>query len=113
VLIVDDHPDFRDSARAMLEDAGFDVVGEAADGAEALTAVRQLHPAIVLLDIQLPDTDGFRVAEVLSQEPEPPAIVLISSREAAAYGHRVAASPARGFIPKLLLSGNALAELVG
>lgn len=97
----------------MLEVAGFDVVGEAADGAQALSAARRLRPAIVLLDIQLPDTDGFRVAESLAQEPEPPVIVLISSREAAAYGHRVAASPARGFIPKLLLSGNALAELVG
>ena len=113
VLIVDDHADFRDSARAMLEVAGFDVVGEAADGAAALAAVRRLQPAIVLLDIQLPDNDGFRVAERLAREPAPPTVVLISSREAAAYGDRVAASPVRGFIPKLLLSGNALAELVG
>ena len=65
MLIVDNHADFRDSARAMLEAAGFHVVGEAASGAQAIEAERQLQPAVVLLDIQLPDTDGFRVAEVL------------------------------------------------
>ena len=93
--------------------AGFDVVGEAANGTEARAATRQLQPAVVLLDIQLPDTDGFHVAEALAQEPGPPMVVLISSREAAAYGSRIAAAPARGFIPKLLLSGSALAELLG
>jgi DNA-binding NarL/FixJ family response regulator len=113
VLIVDDHEDFRDSARIMLEAAGFDVVGEAADGAQALLAEARLRPAVVLLDVQLPDTDGFAVAERLAREPDPPAIVLISSRDAAAYGDRVAASSARGFIAKIALSGRALAEVVG
>ncbi len=112
VLIVDDHPDFRDSARAMLEAAGFEVVGEATDGEEALSADRRSRPAVVLLDIQLPRVDGFQVAERLAAEPDPPVVVLVSSREAAAYGDRVASSPARGFISKVRLSGAALAELV-
>jgi DNA-binding NarL/FixJ family response regulator len=113
VLIVDDHADFRESARAMLEAAGFVVVGEAADGAEAVAAAARLRPALVLLDIQLPDVDGFEVAEELSRSADPPVVVLISSRDAEAYGDRVATSRARGFIPKFDLSGRSLAKLVG
>jgi DNA-binding NarL/FixJ family response regulator len=113
VLIVDDHADFRESARTMLEAAGYEVVGEAADAAEAVAAEARLHPALVLLDIQLPDIDGFRLAEALSDAADPPVVVLVSSRDAEAYGDRVAASPARGFIPKIDLSGRSLAKLVG
>ena len=97
----------------MLEAAGFEVVGEAVDGEEALSADRRSRPAVVLLDIQLPKVDGFQVAERLAAEPDPPVVVLVSSREAAAYGDRVASSPARGFISKVRLSGATLAELVG
>ena len=85
VLIVDDHAAFRASARALLQAEGFDVVGEAADGAAAVAAVAVLRPEIVLLDLQLPDLDGLRVAEQLAGAPDPPAVVLISSRDAAAY----------------------------
>jgi DNA-binding NarL/FixJ family response regulator len=113
VLIVDDHADFRESARALLEAEGFDVVGEAADGGEAIAEVERLRPDVVLLDIQLPDQDGFTVAERLAAEPASPAIVLISGREAAAYGPRIARASARGFIPKRALSGAALASLLG
>ena len=69
VLIVDDHPSFRASARALLQAEGFEVVGEAADGAEALRAAEELHPDVVLLDVQLPDTDGFDVATSASATP--------------------------------------------
>jgi DNA-binding NarL/FixJ family response regulator len=113
VLIVDDHADFRESARALLEADGFDVVGEAADGGEAIAEVERLRPDVVLLDIQLPDQDGFVVAERLASGPASPAIVLISGREAATYGPRIARASARGFIPKRALSGAALASLVG
>lgn len=113
VLIVDDHDAFRTSARALLEAEGFDVIGEAADGAEAVKAVATLRPDIVLLDIQLPGRDGLAVAEQLAADPDPPAVVLISSRDAAAYGPRLREAPARGFIPKSGLSGEALAALVG
>jgi DNA-binding NarL/FixJ family response regulator len=113
VLIVDDHAAFRASARALLQAEGFKVVGEAGDGAEALAAVAVLRPQIVLLDIQLPDLDGLTVAEQLAGTPDAPTVVLISSRDAAAYGPRLQATPARGFIPKSGLSGEALAALVG
>jgi DNA-binding NarL/FixJ family response regulator len=113
VLIVDDHSAFRASARALLEAEGFDVVGEAADGVGAVEAVAVLRPQIVLLDIQLPDLDGLAVAELLARAEDSPAVVLISSRDAAAYGPRLHRTPARGFIPKSGLSGEALAALVG
>jgi DNA-binding NarL/FixJ family response regulator len=113
VLIVDDHADFRSSATALLEAEGFAVVGSAADGATAVEAVMRLRPAVVLLDVQLPDTDGFAVAGRLAQLADPPRVVLISSRDAAAYGARLDAAPARGFLAKRELSGAALAALVG
>lgn len=112
VLIVDDHEDFRDAARNMLESAGFKVVGGAANAAEAIAEEARLKPAIVLLDIQLPDRDGFDVAERLARSPDPPKIILISSREASAYGDRVASSAALGFIAKLRLSGQTITELI-
>jgi DNA-binding NarL/FixJ family response regulator len=113
VLIVDDHAAFRASASTLLEAEGFAVVGEAADGDEAVAAVERLRPQIVLLDIQLPDRDGFAVAERLARTSDPPTVVLISSREAAAYGPRLEAAAAQGFITKRELSGRALASLVG
>jgi CheY-like chemotaxis protein len=72
VLIVDDHAAFRASARALLQAEGFDVIGEAANGAAAVEAVAALRPEIVLLDIQLPDLDGLAVAEQLAAAPDPP-----------------------------------------
>jgi DNA-binding NarL/FixJ family response regulator len=113
VLIVDDHPGFRSAARALLEADGFEVVGEAADGESGLAAAERLRPGLVLLDIQLPDLDGFEVARRLSQTEDPPAIVLVSSRDSSAYRRRLADSPARGFIPKSDLSGAAVTALVG
>jgi DNA-binding NarL/FixJ family response regulator len=113
VLIVDDHGGFRASARALLEAEGFNVVGEAADGAEALAAATVLHPDVVLLDIQLPGRDGFAVAEDLTAGPEPPVVVLISTRKAAVYAPRLARSPALGFLSKSSLSGPRLAALLG
>ena len=113
VLIVDDHAAFRASARALLQAEGFDVIGEATDGAEAVAAVAALRPQIVLLDIQLPGLDGLAVAEQLAAVPDPPTVVLISSRDAAVYGPRLQSTPARGFIPKSGLSGQALAALTG
>jgi DNA-binding NarL/FixJ family response regulator len=112
VLIVDDHEGFRTSARALLEADGFDVVGESADGGGALRALSELRPQVVLLDIQLPDMDGFAVAARLAETSDPPAVVLISSRDAAAYGPRLRATPSRGFIPKSELSGKTLADLI-
>ena len=109
VLIVDDHGAFRSAARALLEASGFDVVGEAADGTSALAAARQLRPDIVLLDVQLPDLDGFAVAERLALDTVRPAIVLTSSRSIGSFRRRLAANPGLTFIAKNDLSGEALA----
>jgi DNA-binding NarL/FixJ family response regulator len=113
VLIVDDHEGFRVSARALLEAEGFEVVGEAADGTGAIEGVGRLRPDVVLLDIQLPGLDGLAVAEQLAALPDPPAVVLTSSRDATVYGLRLRQTSARGFIPKSGLSGEALVALVG
>ena len=113
VLIVDDHAPFRSLARRLLTADGFDVFGEAADGASALDAARALRPDVVLLDVQLPDVDGFRVAQTLSEEPPPsPAVVLVSSRSGGDYGSRLTTSPARGFISKADLSGEGLQRVL-
>jgi DNA-binding NarL/FixJ family response regulator len=112
VLIVDDHPSFRASARTLLESEGYDVVGEAEDGASAIRAVAELHPDLVLLDIQLPDVDGFEVAERLKELEDRPAVVLTSSRDGKDYARCIECSGAKGFVPKAELSGAALAALL-
>jgi DNA-binding NarL/FixJ family response regulator len=112
VLIVDDSAGFRTSAAELLEAEGFDVVGAAEDAHEAVELTLRMRPEIVLLDVQLPDRDGFAVATRLAEEVEPPQVVLISSRDALAYGRRIADAPVRGFIAKRDLTGAALAALV-
>jgi len=112
VLIVDDHAAFRDAARALLEDDGFEVVGEAADGPAALAECARLRPALVLLDVQLPGLDGFAVAERLAGTRQPPDIVLVSNRSAATYRRRLAAAPVRGFLTKSDLATESLAALL-
>src|SRR5262245_38366224 len=113
ILIVDDHPSFRATARALLQAEGYTIVGEAVDGASALAAARELKPEVVLLDVQLPDTDGFAVAAELAREQHPPAVVLTSSRDASDFGPLVTESGARGFVPKAELSGETLTEALG
>jgi DNA-binding NarL/FixJ family response regulator len=112
LLIVDDHEEFRRSARALLEAGGFNVVGEASDAAAAMAEVVRLRPTLVLLDIQLPDSDGFDVAVLLAGLTDPPAVVLTSSRDRTAYRCRLAATPALGFVAKADLSSDALTALL-
>jgi DNA-binding NarL/FixJ family response regulator len=113
VLIVDDHDGFRESARSLLERHGLAIVGEARDGASALRSAGELRPDVVLLDVQLPDGDGFEVAARLAELEDAPAVVLISSRDRTDFGPLVAESGARGFIAKAELSGERIAALVG
>jgi DNA-binding NarL/FixJ family response regulator len=112
VLIVDDHHGFRSIARLMLESAGYEVAGEAVDGAEALELAGRLEPEVVLLDIELPGMNGFAVAEALAERPDPPAVVLVSGRRLSEFGRSVDGAPARGFIAKDDLSAEALAGLL-
>jgi DNA-binding NarL/FixJ family response regulator len=112
VLIVDDHPSFRASARIVLESEGFEVVGEAEDGASAISQWSLLRPEVVLLDVQLPDTDGFHVCAKLMGYDAHPKVILTSSRDSSDFGPLVTTSGARGFVPKAELSGERVQELL-
>jgi DNA-binding NarL/FixJ family response regulator len=112
LLIVDDHAGFRSFARALLETQGYVVLGEAPDGMSALAEVLALDPDVVLLDVALPDIDGFAVcARITERDATRPAVVLTSSRDASSYRQQLALSRARGFVPKSELSGAMLDSL--
>ncbi len=113
VVIIDDHAGFRSQVAQMLEAAGYEVVASCVDGSSGLAAMAALCPDVVLLDVQLPDTDGFKLLAELDPSADGPAVVLISSREAADYGARVGRSGAVGFITKAELSARSLAEVLG
>ncbi len=112
IVIVDDHPAFRAWARAVLAADGFRIAGEAADGASALAEVQAVQPDIVLLDVQLPDADGFEVAGALLAALPQSAVILTSSRDASAYEDDLART-GLPFIPKEELSGPAVRLMLG
>ena len=113
VLVVDDHAAFRHLVSRLLQEIGREVVGEAGSGEEALKESRRLKPDLVLLDIQLPDLDGLAVATTLRSEAEPPAVLLVSSRDARDYGSRLDGCGALGFMTKGDLSAESLKALLG
>ena len=111
ILIVDDHAPFRSCARNLLEAEGFEVVGEAENGAAALRLAEEVQPDVVLLDVHLPDFDGFEVAVRLRKLDPAPDVVLTSSRDD--YAALVEDSAARAFVRKDELSGDTLAAALG
>jgi len=112
VLIVDDHPAFRASAKLLLEAEGFDVVGEADNGAAAIEKSQLLAPDLVLLDVQLPDINGFEVANRVTHAEGAPAVIMVSSRDGGDFGPLIKSSGARGFVAKADLSGELLRALL-
>jgi DNA-binding response OmpR family regulator len=113
IVIVDDDPSFLATVRVLLEAEGFVVVGEALSGLDGVTAVAELEPDIVLVDVNLPDIDGFELVERLEDGARAPPVVLTSSRTAGDFGGLVESSRARAFISKADITGEALARLVG
>jgi DNA-binding NarL/FixJ family response regulator len=112
VLIVDDHAGFRATARRVLEAGGYSVIAEAADGSSGVTAAAESRPDLALVDVQLPDFDGFEVTRRLQESDEAPEIVLISSHDRTDFGSLVETSGARGFVAKSDLSAAALEALL-
>ena len=112
IVIVDDDPSFLATVRLLLESEGFVVVGEANNGLDGVAAVRELDPDIVLVDVTLPDIDGFQVVERLADGAHAPPVVLTSIRSATDFGDLIETSPARAFITKAELSGEALAAVL-
>jgi DNA-binding response OmpR family regulator len=112
VLIIDDNTAFRAAARQLLEREGFVVVAEAADGASGLREAKEHRPDLAVVDVQLPDSDGFEVSEQLCGLESGPEVILVSSLDGADFGALIAASPALGFIPKAELSAPAIEALL-
>jgi DNA-binding NarL/FixJ family response regulator len=112
VLIIDDNSAFRAAARRLLERAGFVVVAEAGTGAGGVREAKAHSPDLAIVDVQLPDFDGFELAERLSELEVPPRVILISSLDGADFGALVVGSSALGFIPKAELSASLINALV-
>jgi DNA-binding NarL/FixJ family response regulator len=112
VLIIDDNTAFRAAARQLLERGGFVVVAEAGDGASGLREAKENRPDLAVVDVQLPDSDGFEVAEQLCGLEPAPSVILVSSLDGADFGTLVARSPSLGFIPKAELSAPAIEALL-
>jgi DNA-binding NarL/FixJ family response regulator len=110
VVIVDDHERFRRSARKLLEQEGFDVIGEAPNATCGLATVERLRPDVVLVDVGLPDGSGFDLASKLASTAR---VVIVSSRDPDECSSRTRRSGALGFIPKDELSGARLSAVIG
>ncbi len=110
VVIVDDHDGFRAQLRELLASDAFDVIGDAGTGAAGAALVAELHPDVVLLDVMLPDGEGFGLVPALHRSGA--AVVLISTRDRLDYGGRVESSGAEGFLDKAELTGQAIRALL-
>src|SRR3954468_10487802 len=112
VLVVDDHAGFRRCARRLLEVQGYRVVAEAADGVSAVAEAREHPPPLPLVDVYLPDIDGYELAALLASLDDAPDVVLISSHDPSELSPVGPDTGARGFIPKERLSRETIEELL-
>jgi CheY-like chemotaxis protein len=113
-LIVDDSLAFLTAARALLERQGITVVGVASTGTEALNRAAELHPDVILLDIDLGGESGLELARRLHADGELASlpVILISTHPRDDYADLIAASPAVGFLPKIALSADAVRAML-
>ncbi len=101
LLVVDDHPVVRAGLVAILgEEAGFEVVGEAADGAEALVRARDLRPDVVLMDLRMPGGDGTEATAALRSQQDPPAVLVLTTYDTDADIVRAVEAGANGYLLK-------------
>lgn len=112
ILVVDDDVEFGTAASHLLVASGYDVVGQPGTAAGGLSAALALRPDVVLLDISLPDGNGFDVAKQLTELESPAALIMISSREGAALWAAACESGARGFLPKSKFSVSSIRALL-
>jgi DNA-binding NarL/FixJ family response regulator len=113
VLIVDDDARFRALARTLLEASGYAVAAEAADGEQALAATRRARPDAALVDVQLPDSDGFALARALADATPGLRVVLTSTDPTLVRPDALAASGALAFVSKDQLAVTDLAPWLG
>jgi CheY-like chemotaxis protein len=113
ILVVDDDARFRNLARTLLEACGYTIAAEAADGAQALAAVKRVSPDAALVDVQLPDINGLTLASHLHQTDGSLRIVLTSTDPTLAAPAALAQSGAYAFVPKDKLAITDLAPLLG
>jgi CheY-like chemotaxis protein len=112
IVIVDDDPRFLATARTLLEAEGFVVVGEASNGLDGVAKVSDLDPDLVLLDVNLPDIDGFEVMERLAGGERVPPVVLTSIRSASDFGELIETSGAQAFVTKAEINGEVLTAIL-
>jgi DNA-binding NarL/FixJ family response regulator len=111
VLTVDDHATFREAARALVAATeGFEAVGEAATGEEGVLAARRLHPDLVLMDVHLPDIDGYEAARRIAPL-QPGTVIVLVSADDALFGDPTSICGASAFVRKEELRPTLLREL--
>jgi two-component system response regulator EvgA len=113
IVIVDDDAAFLETVRLLLESDGFEVVAEALNGVDGVAASAEHRPDLVLVDVNLPDIDGFEVVERIAGEADAPPAVLTSIRSEGDFGNLIDQSSARGFLSKTDISGDALRRMLG
>jgi DNA-binding NarL/FixJ family response regulator len=110
-LIVDDSEPFLEAASTLLEQEGVDVIGVAANSAEALRLVEELRPDVTLVDVDLGSENGFDLAEQLNGDGNAHSnVILISTHAQHDLAGLIDASAALGFVPKARLSARAIAD---
>ncbi len=100
VLIADDHQVVREGLRAILERAGFIIVGEAATGREVIAQVDALHPDVVLLDIRMPDGDGLHTLETIKEQHPEVRVIMLTTYANPGYLARAITAGAAGYLTK-------------
>ena len=111
VLIVDDQMPFREASRMVVDMTdGFEVVGEAHNGLQAIDLVHDLGPDLVLMDVQMPGIDGIETTRRIRGMPDPPEVIVMSTHESGDYIDVALAAGALAFVPKSQFGFDSLSD---